>query len=316
MNYDLKKDTLLSFLAAVIFTLMCAVNSQAASNNSPDTFEAWLEKYGAWDVLEENYSSSADSPELILKRAQTAYNLGSLSSCLNILQSTPAFDDKNLEIKRLWLGGQAQRTLGNPVKTVIWFSQAARLMDQETMIEKFTAEPYLKSIWFDVWRSLFWGYYVTPDSAREARKMMLEQSFNQAEKVWSSSYFVSNGKRSLAALAQEVPSPVVNSTFVSHEDRLAIAKSLASASLGEWDKSNNALEDVSNSTVRSFWLSVNSFMESGRPPESLSVFEEGGLVHPLAFFKAAVLDPATTSPALWQLSAPSSPAWSMKRRTA
>ena len=133
---------------ALVILLLATTTSFAASSKKNKSFDAWLEKYGAWDILEQNYSGSGDSPELIIKRAQTAYNLGRYSACMNILQGTPAFDDKPLETSRLWLGGQTQRALGDPVKSVIWFSQAARLMDQATIRSKFKKEPNLKNVWF------------------------------------------------------------------------------------------------------------------------------------------------------------------------
>ncbi|WP_432736302.1 tetratricopeptide repeat protein [Maridesulfovibrio sp. FT414] len=310
------KISIRSLLAAIVLSTSISTNIFAASTSKQESFETWLEKYGAWDILENNYSTDAGSPDLILKRAETAYNLGRFSSCLEILQSTPSFENKKQEVSRLWLGGQAQRSLGDPVKAVIWFSQAARLMDTETMVARFTAEPYLKSVWFDVWRALFWGSFVTPESSREAREMLLSQSFNQAEKVWPTAYFVINSKPGLNVLnaTSGLLPEIGNATVVSENDRILIAQSLASASLGEWDKSTETLEGLSNSTVGTFWQSVNKFLETGTSPENMTDFESGNLVRAQAFFKAGVLDPATASPALWQLVAPPSPAWSAFRK--
>ncbi|WP_415712969.1 tetratricopeptide repeat protein [Maridesulfovibrio sp.] len=315
MSSRLKKKILSSLLAAAVL-FGSGGTAFADSTNKKDSFESWLEKYGAWDVLEQNYSQTGDTPELILKRAETAFNLGRYSACLGILQSTPAFTDKNQEITRLWLGGKCQRALGDPVKGVIWFSQAARLMDQETMTSKFKEDSYFKSVWFDVWRSLYWGYRVTPDSARESRKMLLEQTFRQAEKVWPTTYFIVNSKTKLAGLnsSSEIDPAVSNSTVVNEDDRMAIAKSLAASSIGEWEKSDHALDMISNSTVQVFWKSVNMFLESGKTPEATSTFSQAGLIRPASFFEAGVLEPAVLSPALWQLGAPTSTAWNVFRK--
>jgi len=252
----------------------------------------------------------------LLKRAETAFNLGRYSACLETLQSTPAFKDKTQEITRLWLGGKCQRALGDPVKGVIWFSQAARLMDQSVMADKFKGDPYFKSVWFDVWRSLYWGYRVTPESARESRKMLLEQTFNQAIEVWPTTYFIINSKDKLSSLnsTSDITPVVSDSGLVNDEDRLLIAKSLAAASIGEWTKADKALGSVSNSTVQTFWKSVNKYLESGKPPKSVSLYNEQNLIRPASFFKAGVLEPATVSPALWQLGAPNSPAWNIFRK--
>ncbi|WP_320169785.1 tetratricopeptide repeat protein [Maridesulfovibrio sp.] len=305
-----------SLLVFLILGQAFSMSAFAASDNTKEPFETWLEKYGAWDILEKNYSSSEESPDLLLKRADTAFKLGRFTSCLNILQSTPAFADKEMEINRLWLGGRCQRALGDPVKAVIWFSQAARLMDADTLVKKFNAEPQLKVIWFDVWRSLYWGYFVTPASAKEARRMLLVQSFEQAEKVWPTLYFIVNGKKELKSLNGTVSDlPITdNSTLFTDEGRLTIAQSLAAASLGEWDKSNSILKTLGNSTVSDFWLSVNSWMENGSGAEKTEEFDKMALVHPSAFFKAGVLDPVTGTPALWLLASPSSPSWSVFRK--
>lgn len=315
MRSRIKKKILPSLLAAFVL-FGAGGNVFAASTNKNVSFESWLEKYGAWDILEQNYSQVGDTPELILKRAETAFNLGRYSACLETLQSTPAFDDKKLEITRLWLGGQCQRALGDPVKGVIWFSQAARLMDRSTMASKFKEDSYLKSIWFDVWRSLYWGYRVTPDSARESRKMLLEQTFGQAEKVWPTTYFILNSKNKIGALnsTSEIIPVVSNSTTINDDDRKAIAQSLAASSIGEWGKSNRALNAVSNSTVQTFWKSVNQYLESGQTSDSVSIFNEGNLIRPASFIKAGVMEPAIVSPTLWQLGAPTSTSWNLFRK--
>ncbi|HAS88436.1 MAG TPA: hypothetical protein DCS48_03915 [Desulfovibrio sp.] len=315
MSLRLKKKILPSLLAASIL-IGTGGNAFAASANKKDSFESWLEKYGAWDILEQNYSQTGDTPELILKRAETAFNLGRYSACLETLQSTPAFTDKGQEITRLWLGGKCQRALGYPVKGVIWFSQAARLMDQGAMASSFKKDPHLKSIWFDVWRSLYWGYRITPESARESRKMLLEQTFGQAEQVWPKTYFVINSKSKLVSLSitSEIAPVVSNSTAVNDDDRQAIAQSLAAASIGEWEKSGRALDSLSNSTVQTFWKSVNRNLESGKSPEPAAMFNEGNLIRPASFFKAEVLEPVVFSPTLWRLGAPTSPAWNVFRK--
>ncbi|WP_419783677.1 tetratricopeptide repeat protein [Maridesulfovibrio sp.] len=311
MNLLLKKKILPSLLAAAV---LFGAGGNVFAAKKKDSFETWLEKYGAWDILEQNYSQTGDTPELILKRAETAFNLGRYSACLETLQSTPAFEDNSQEITRLWLGGKCQRALGDPVKGVIWFSQAARLMDQKVMVDKFIENSYLKSIWFDVWRSLYWGYRVIPESSRESRKMLLDQTFSQAEQVWSKTYFILNSKSKLNVLnsTSDILPEVINSTIINDDDRMVIAKSLAAASIGEWDKSNHALEAVSNSTVQTFWKSVNQYLESGKTPDA-SLYNEGNLIRPESFFKAGVLEPAVVSPTLWQLGAPTSTAWNAFR---
>lgn len=305
-----------SLLIALFIILLTATVSKAVETKNNDPFNLWLEKYGAWDVLEDNYSGSGDSPELIIKRAQTAYNLGRYSACMNILQGTPAFEDKLLETSRLWLGGQAQRALGEPIKSVIWFSQAARFMNQDSMIEKFKAEPNLKTVWFDVWRSLYWSILVTSGSAREAQEMILNQSFDQAKTVWPTTYFIVNTepvfKKTLTKGFDFKPA-VRNSTIINDKDRELIAMSIAASSLGDWDKSGSILENISNSTVKTFWNSVNSYLETGNTPKDVDAFEDQNLVSAWSFFKAGVLEPAYDSPTLWKMAAPVSPAWNTFR---
>ncbi len=302
-------------LTLVIF-ILAASTSFAASSKKDESFDSWLEKYGAWDILEQNYSGSGDSPELIIKRAQTAYNLGRYSACMNILQGTPAFDDKTLETSRLWLGGQTQRALGDPVKSIIWFSQSARLMDQAAIKTQFREEPNLKTVWFDVWRSMFWSAQVTSGSAREAQNMILTQSFEQAEKVWPTTYFVVNTKPDFATSVEKGLNfkPIqLNSTIINDDDRKLIAISIAASSLGEWSKSKSILNNVSNSTVQTFWTSVATYLETGSNSNATNVFYNDNFVSAAAFLEAGVLEPAFKSPTLWKMAAPPSPAWTTFR---
>ncbi|MBI9111408.1 tetratricopeptide repeat protein [Maridesulfovibrio ferrireducens] len=303
-------------LIALFLFFLTSTSSYAVETKNGESYDSWLEKYGAWDVLEENYSGSGDSPELIIKRAQTAYNLGRYSACMNILQGTPAFDDKSLETSRLWLGGQTQRALGDPVKSVIWFSQAARFMKQDFMTDKFKSEPNLKTVWFDVWRSLYWSVLVTSGSAREAQNMILTQSFEQAEKVWPTTYFIVNTKPVFKSSLQkgfDFKPALRNSTIINDKDRELIAMSIAASSLSEWDKSNSILEDISNSTVKTFWNSVNSYLETGKNPAGVDSFQDENIVNAWSFFKSGVLEPAYESPTLWKMAAPASPAWNAFR---
>lgn len=159
-------------------------------------FEAWLEQYGAWDILADSYSKMEASPELIMKQAQTSYILGRYSAAIKTLQSTPAFTDNATEVKRLWLGGKALRASGRPEQSFIWFSQAAKLMNTETLKNSFKNEPRFKSYWFDVWRNMYWSYLVTPAPTSEARRMILNQTLQQAAQVWPTTYFVLKAKSS------------------------------------------------------------------------------------------------------------------------
>lgn len=308
-----KKIILTTSLALTLFGAGFATTAGAKEKN----FEAWLEKYGAWDILAESYSDMEESPDLIMKRAETAYMLGRYSASLKTLQGTPAFSDNATETKRLWLGGKALRASGRPEQAFIWFSQSAKLMNKGILKDHFKDEPRFKSFWFDVWRNLYWSYLVTPPPASEARRMILDQSLSQAAEVWPSTYFVLNTKPSWSDSGINSSSPQVtpvNATMVTDTDRDIIARSLAATSLGATDQSRSILEDVSNSTVKNFWKNATSVAETGITPKDIISYKKDGLIHPWAFFASGALSPALSSDTLWKLPDPPSTSWTVFRK--
>jgi tetratricopeptide (TPR) repeat protein len=304
------------FMSAALALSLFGSGLNVSAAPQKQSFESWLEDYGAWDILSDSYSQHDESPELIMKRANTSYLLGRYSDAMKILQSTPSFNDNSTEVKRLWLGGQVLRSFGKPDQSFIWFSQAAKLMDNQKLKKQFEKETEFKSYWFDVWRNMFWSYLVTPAPASEARRMILDQAIEQASIVWPTTYFVLNVSQQwhngdVNSTAPEIISG--NATMVSDNDRILISKSLAAASLGSIENSKEIISELSDDLVKTFWQGVLTFAETGKTTRELNKFKDNGLIHPWAFLASGTLSSAIGSDNIWKLPDPSSPAWAAFR---
>ncbi len=121
-------EKLFSLLALAFILPVVGIHSAHAASKT--TFENWLQEYGAWDRLEQEYAkeTNSDSPDVILKRAEVYLNLNSPHKALELVEMTSTFADNATEAERLWIGGQAHRALGDLSKAVLWFTQASKFM--------------------------------------------------------------------------------------------------------------------------------------------------------------------------------------------
>jgi hypothetical protein len=284
---------------------------------SPDSFEGWLEKYGAWDRLEQEYAaeSSEDSPDAVLKRAEVYLNLNSPAKTLEIIEMTPAFADNATEAERLWLGGRAHRAMGDLTKAVLWFSQsAAHTADKGDMVRRFKAEPGLDNVWMDVWLKRLWAYRANATLSRDVQREALERIQEIGSAVWGGSYWTTAGS-ALNAQAAPASAPAENAELprVTPADTDAIATALALASLERFDAARTATGAVSRDEVRAFWRMVIDFLETGGLPSDLAVFDQGNHLKAHAFWEGNLLAPYSVSRSRWLLGNPESGPWTTFR---
>lgn len=306
---------IISFLTMAIVLQLGAGSSFAVQKQS---FEEWLEHYGAWDRLEKEFAQkeSQDSPEAILKRAQVYLNLNSPQKSLEIIEMTPAFTDQALEARRLWMGGQAHRGLGELSKAVLWFSQSAKFMDESTLRQRIKNEQGLKTIWQDVWLKLYWSYASNFTLSRDSQKEMLNQVLSIGQKVWQNDFWSKAnallnpiGATTTAPTAiGEASMPVVNAA-----DTQQIAKAMASVSLEEFGDAHSAISSISSLPARTFWTSIIIFVENGSLPVNLNVFLEGNYLKANAFWAGNVLAAHSQSRKQWYLGNPASDPWTKFR---
>jgi thioredoxin-like negative regulator of GroEL len=320
----MKKNLVITLLVTVGFI---AVSNLCYAQPYPSiSFEEWLEKYGAWDQLEKEYSQEQDkdTPEVILKRAQVYLNLNSPEEALEIVEMTPAFDNNPLEARRLWLGGQAHRALGDLSKSVLWFSQASEHLSNEKDVKKhFSNEPGLANIWKDVWLKLYWAYTANYTISKSAQHDALNRICNVGLTVWGGDYWekahgilnsdspFNKKKNPTAPILSENGLPLP--PFISTTDKEAVAKGLALVSLEKFDQAHDIINSISQPAVRFFWNEIINFLENGATPESLSPLIDGNYLKATAFWQGNILAPYSDSLDSWLLGNPDSGPWTKFR---
>lgn len=177
------------FILISLFSLFGFIPAHAAQS---ETFQQWLEKYGAWDRLENEYAKNTDkdSPTAILKRATVYLNLNSPDKSLEIIEMTPSFDNNATEAERLWIGGQAHRALGDLQKSVLWFTQATKFINNSKEKRRyFNQENNLENVWQDVWLKMYWSYEANHTLSRDTQKDALNQVAEVGRSIWGGSYW-------------------------------------------------------------------------------------------------------------------------------
>lgn len=306
----------------VLSNLFLATVSFAAQDTS---FEAWLEQYGAWDRLEQEYAAvpSGDTPETILKRAQVYLNLNSPKQALEIIEMSTAFEDNATEAQRLFLGGKAHRALGDLSKSVLWFTQSAKFIhDPGVLRRNFRQEPEMETVWADVWTEMYWSYLSNYTLSRDAQLDALNQILTVGRTVWNDEFWekataVLNPVVDNATQAAFLQAPAVNlgpdglplPPFVSKSDEEAIVSSMAMVSLEKFEEARVLINTIAQPPVREFWLMVVNFLETGAEPAEISVFLNGNYLKAYAFWAGNVLAPYSGSRASWLLGNPDSAPW-------
>ncbi len=316
----------------LILTLICAfvlaASNGFAQSSKTTSFEEWLEKYGAWDRLEQEYAKDQDkdSPEAILKRAEVYLNLNSPKQTLEIIEMTPSFEDNATEAQRLWLGGQAHRALGDLSKSVLWFSQAASSITNKSDRKRmFKAEPDLENMWMDVWLKLYWSYVANHTVSKESQLDALNRIREIGESVWGDSYWEkANAVINPSALPpaeKQTPPPAPElgpdglplPPFITNADTELIVKAMALISLEKLNDAMFVVSSIQQDAVRFFWISVLEFIQFGEQPSSLTTLTDGNYLKANAFWEGNLLAPYSASRSAWVLGNPDSVPWTKFR---
>ncbi|GAB7022839.1 tetratricopeptide repeat protein [Salidesulfovibrio brasiliensis] len=297
----------------VVLSLLLPAMAHAAQDQS---FDQWLEKYGAWDQLEQNLTSApGDSPEAQLERARVYLKTGSAAQALQIVEMLPAFEDNATEATRLWYGGRAQRALGNVEKAVLWFSRSAEVSPDESDARKrFRNEPGLKPLWRDVWRKLFWTARSNFSLSRQTSMDLLERLLKDGEGFDSDSFWktarmawrVEVGNATLPVA--EKNSDEKNPPFVATNATKAIVQSLGDMSLGRFESAGKRLTTLSPEPLSAFWVGLVRYVGEGSVPDT-DVFKEAGLMKARAFWGGNVPSMLGNDKSLWLVGDPESASW-------
>jgi len=280
-------------------------------------YEQWLKKFGAYDRIALPEETASDEPGAsTLKRAEAQLLQGSPVQALALIEAQPPYDDPALEMHRLWLGGHSHRSLGDPYKAVLWYSQSCKLMDAKQLKAKLVAEPGLESLWVDVWRRQFWAFVGNPSASRDAFEETLRTLQAQAETAWGHEGFWGKSKIALGvATGEEALAPEKSAgkpakdgpLVVGEADRQLIAQAVAAASLEDYDHANEFLAKLSVSTLRDFWSGLLTFLDTGKAPDAKNL-GAAGYAKAAGFWNANLLAPYAGSREEWLLGS-SSPSW-------
>ena len=295
------------------FLTGCLVLAAPAFGQPTQTYQEWLEHYGAWDRLEQQIATetAAETPAVILKRAQVYLNLNSPAKALEIIEMTPAFED-SYEAERLWMGGRAHRGLGDLTKAVLWFSQAGKHMSDAELQARFRSETGLETVWQDVWLKMFWSYSANHTLSRDSQREALSTILTAGRKVWDSAFWQS-ANNLFGGGALETQTATSSSSMVSQADTRLIAQAMAAVSLEKFEEASGFVNGLTQPAVRTFWMAVVDFLKDGNPPDQLNVFKEANLLKANAFWAGNVLAPYSTSREQWFLGNPDSGPWTQFR---
>jgi hypothetical protein len=295
--------------------------AKAPASGDP-AYEQWLKKYGAYDRIAEDASLNDDgSGTGALKRAEAQLLQGTPRQALKIIEEQKPYDTPDLEIRRLWIGGNAHRALGDAYKAVVWYSQAAKLMEPARLKAKLASEHGLDALWVDVWRRQFWAYAANPSASREALELTLRTLLEQAVTAWGNDNFWTKAKEALAAAsgddvaeqsvaedavakpgkAPKTAKPAKDAPLaVTEADRERIAQAMAAASLEKYAQAKGFLAELGEPALREFWSEQLTYLETGKAPEAKGLVQ-AGFAKAAGFWNANLLAAYATDRSPWFL---------------
>lgn len=292
------------------------VKPAAKGDEANAAYEQWLKKFGAYDRIALPVDDAADeSSASTLKRAEAQLLQGTPLQALALIEAQQPYEDPALEMHRLWLGGHSYRSLGDPYKAVLWYSQSAKLMDAKQLKAKLGAEPGLESLWIDVWRRQFWAFVGNPSASREALEETLRTLQTQAETAWGPENFWGKSKEALSLASGEAPAKEKSAgkpakdgpLVVSAADRQLVAKAVAAASLEDYGRAKEFLAEVSAPPLRDFWSALLTFLDTGKAPDAKAL-GAAGYAKAAGFWNANLLAPYAGSREEWLLGS-AAPSW-------
>jgi hypothetical protein len=297
------------------------VKAATADSDNDPAYEQWLRKYGAYDRIATAAPDAGEAGSTsALKRAEGLILQGTPQQALEIIENQQPYADQAQEIRRLWIGGQAHRALGDPYKAVIWYSHAAQLMDGAQLKARLNAETGLEALWVDVWRRQFWAFVNNPSGSREAVETSLRTLLGQAQAAWGPQNFWVKAGEALAAAkgeaaeAKDEAAPAKGQAakdaplVVSEADRLHVAQVAAAASLEDYAHAKAALKEVSDASLRSFWGAFLDFLANGKNPEAKGL-AAAGYAKAAGFWSGNPLAPFAADRSVWLLGNPNSTSW-------
>ncbi len=298
-------------------SLLVGLTATTAHPAPKDSFNEWLEDYGAWDKVEETLSArEGDTPKDQLDRARVYLKTGSPSQALQIVEMLPSSEDNSTEAERLWYGGKAHRALGQADKAVLWFSRSMDVEpDKGEAKDRFRAEPGLKPLWRDVWRKLFWtarsNFSLSRQSSLDVLGMLLEHGdAMDSDSFWKdarSAWQVETGKAALPVDRVSEKEDYV--PFVSANATRAVITTLADTSLARFDNALSSINELDRPALKTFWQAFVEYIQSGTAPQNVGPLKEGGFLKARAFWSGNVPSQLGGEKSIWMVGDPRSAPW-------
>ena len=298
----------LRLLRPLILALCCLVISSSgmAAKKKPQTFDAWLEKYHAWDIYEQELSTQPTTEQNVLSRAASLLRLEKPAQVMDLLRKP--FADPAHENQRLILRARAQRLQGLYEECVFSWMAFARTVSLKISTSVLSNEPGLDLLFENVWKKWFWESFFTSNARLyDSRQPLMTKMLDLGGSVWPKEIFWKQIQPIYVDPSTFFLPSALSETPVSRERDLT-GKALAYWSLGFWDKGDRLINDLSNREHARFWHHFSALL--GRPEPFEHPVMAPGHHHSTSQAFFTLFSPDIRSTGTWLLTPPDTPSWS------
>ncbi len=232
----------------------------------PQTFDAWLQEYHAWDVYEQELSTQPMTEQNILARAGTLLRMEKPDQVIKLLDTS--FANQVSEQQRYILRARAQRLLGSYDECIFSWLAFSRMVPRKKYTSVMSKEPGLDLLFKNVWKKWFWESFFTSNAKLDAsRRPLMDQMLDLGERMWPQKKFWQQTRPLYTNLsARALSASPSDSTQISPE-REYIGKALAYWSLGFWDKGDLLINEIANKQHAHFWHHFSSLLSRASSTE-------------------------------------------------
>ncbi|MFW6323941.1 MAG: tetratricopeptide repeat protein, partial [Desulfovibrionales bacterium] len=276
----------------IILILVLTGWANAHSSEPSADFESWLASHKAWNVLDHLAREKEQDPQTILQRTDFLMQQRMFSQAAEMLENAGPFSkDLDFEGHRVWSLAQALRGECRLQESLFHYLQAGKYFQKAEYLTKCRQEPGLERLFRTVWLTLDWNIGLAADHAdldKAYEGVLKKQIQKTGDVIWPDSPF-------WAAVGQkEAQSSTITSGFETlliedlHEKVIpSLIKALGAWAMKDWKTAQDHLNEISQSEVRSFWLSFGRFLETNSVPshDEIHTFRTQGLIKPVVFWQ-------------------------------
>ncbi len=234
--------------------LISNTSSSFAKTSATEGFHKLIQKYGAYEALEEELSKDKHlSPELILELAKIKFLLNKPTEVLSLLQQRK-FSGK-VEGKRLLLLGDTYRLLGNFKQSLIYYAKARNYLTTKEMVKL----PQFQLFWNMgirkwIWQCIYYGECLS----NKGELSSLENVVLTGGLLWRTSPLWSAARKTCALISQgNYPVPLVPSSSL----RSSLVKFFAYISLSDYEEAKKIAQSFPKIFQRQALLCLLNLLE-------------------------------------------------------